>query len=357
MERWSESRVLIISIIVLVLLGILFLLLQLGPYIQVLFHFLEEIIGPFIIAVIISYLLNPVVNILHERAVPRSIAVILIYSIFICSLIVLIINMLPVLQKQLNSLVQQLPNWNYQLRGMIHDYADSSKDLLPISIHQGIERALTKIEQGIGLGIGSMIGDIGGTLNSLFIALVIPFLAFYMMKDAQAIEKFFITLVPNEKRRTTILLLRDIDEALGNYIRGQLLVCFIVGGLAYIGYLIIGLPYALLFAAVVSIFNVIPYLGPIFGAIPAIMLGVMISKEMVIGIVIVNFCVQMLEGNIISPQIVGRSVRMHPLLIIFALLVGGEIGGVMGLIFAVPLFVIAKVITQHLIQHHAHNKV
>lgn len=357
LERWSQLRVLVISIIVLVLLGILFLLLKMGPYFQVLLHFLEEIIGPFIIAVIISYLLNPIVNLLQQRALPRSLAVILIYSIFICSLIILVVNMLPVFQKQLSSMVHNLPNWNEQLKAMIREYTDNSKDLLPISINQGIERALTRLEQGIGIGIGNLVGDIGNTLNSLLLLFIVPFLAFYMMKDAQAIEKFFMTLVPQGKRRTTVRLLRDIDQALGNYIRGQLLVCLIVGVLAYVGYLIIDLPYPLLFAAVVSVFNVIPYLGPIFGAIPALVVGLTISKEMVLGIVVVNFIVQMLEGNIISPQIVGRSVRMHPLLIIFALLVGGEMGGVMGLILAVPLFVIAKVIIEHLVQHHVHNKV
>lgn len=356
-ERFSESRLLTTALFILVLLGILYLLFQMGPYIRVLFSFIKAVLGPFFIAMIISYLLNPIVNLLSQRAVPRSIAVLLIYTLFIVSVITLIINMLPLLEKQIYELAEHLPEWNAQIQRMIQEYNDHSKDLLPISIQAGIQKSLTRLEQGIGDWVGNMMSGISSTLNQIFIGFIIPFLAFYMMKDAKGIEKSLMSLLPSSKRREIVRLFRDLDHALGNYIRGQLLVCLVVGMLAYIGYLIIGLPYALLLAAIVSVFNLIPYLGPIFGAIPAILVALTESKEMVIAVIIVNMIVQMLEGNLISPQIVGRSLHLHPLMIIFALLVGGEIGGILGLLLAVPLFAMGKVVMEHIISHYIHHRV
>jgi predicted PurR-regulated permease PerM len=184
----------------------------------------------------------------------------------------------------------------------------------------------------------------------------VPFLAFYILKDFQLIEKTVLAIVPKEKRKQVITLLVDIDTALGNYIRGQLLVCMIIGILAYAGYWMIGMPYALLLACLVAIFNIIPYLGPFFGAAPAIILASTISLKMVLMVAVVNTVCQILEGNVISPQVVGRSLNMHPLLIIFALLVGGELAGVVGLILAVPCFAVIKVVLQHLFMYYVHRR-
>lgn len=355
MERWNESRLLTRSLIILVLLGILFLLTQMSPYIRLIFSFFKAVLGPFFIAMIISYLLNPVVNMLSRRTVPRSVAVLLIYTLFIASLVTIVMNMLPHLEKQLNELAEHIPQWNAKIQHMIKEYNDHSKDMLPLSIQTGIEKSLTRLEQGISDGIGNMMGGIGSTINHIFIAFIIPFLAFYMMKDAQSIEKSIMTLLPGKKRREIIRLLRDMDQALGNYIRGQLLVSVGVGLLAYIGYLIIGLPYALLLAALVSVFNIIPYLGPIFGVIPALFVAVTESTEMVAGVIIVNLIVQIVEGNVLSPQIVGRTLHMHPLMIIFALLAGGQIGGILGLLLAVPVIAMGKVVLEHIISHHIYR--
>jgi predicted PurR-regulated permease PerM len=172
-----------------------------------------------------------------------------------------------------------------------------------------------------------------------------------MLKDIHSIERSFFSLFPKQRRRELVRLIRDMDQALGNYVRGQFLVCMVIGVLAYIGYLIVGVPYALLLAAMVAVFNIIPYLGPIFGAIPALFVALFHSPRMLVGVVLVNLAVQVLEGNVISPQIVGRSLHLHPLAIIFALLVGGELGGVWGLILAVPVFAMGKVMLEHIVDH------
>ena len=118
--------------------------------------------------------------------------------------------------------------------------------------------------------------------------------------------------------------------------RGQLLVCLVVGILAYVGYMLIGLPYALLLASIVGLMNVIPYLGPFIGAAPAVLVGLSESWKLALFVVAVNVVVQILESNVVSPQIVGRTLKLHPLVIILALLIGGQLGGILGLILAVP---------------------
>lgn len=356
MEQWNVSQWLRIALLILISLGILFLLMQISPWIQLLWKLIRAVVGPFFVAMIISYLLNPIVNALSERKVPRSLAVLLIYSLFIASLIILGVQFAPLFEEQVKELTEHLPEWSQKIQFMMNEL-NHSKEFLPLSIQNGIEESLAKLEIGIAKYVEKMMSGIGSTINQLFLILVVPFLAFYMLKDIHSIERSLISLVPKRRRRALRRLIRDMDQALGNYIRGQLIVCTVIGIMAYVGYKIVGLPYAFLFAVVVAIFNIIPYLGPIFGAIPACLVALTISFKMLIGVIIVNLVVQALEGNVISPQIVGRTLHIHPLWIIFAVLVGGEIAGVVGMILAVPFFAMGKVMVDHLIQHFASQKI
>ncbi|OYD08846.1 AI-2E family transporter [Paludifilum halophilum] len=351
MERLTQNRLLSGALLILILLGILFLLVQIEPLLRTLFLFFKAVLGPFLVAVIISYLLNPIVTLLSNHSVPRSLAVLLIYTLFITAITIVLINLVPLFHTQLEELSEHFPQWNERVQSWIEQYNDN-KDSLPPSVREGIEKSLDRMETTVTDGVGNLMSTLGSTLNQLFVAVIVPFLAFYMLKDVHVIEKTLITLLPVRRRKEVLRMFRDVDEALGNYIRGQLLVCLAVGILAYIGYLIIGLPYAFLLAALVGIFNVIPYLGPFFGAIPAVLVALSISKQMVIAVILVNMVVQVVEGNILSPQIVGRTLHMHPLFIIFALLVGGELGGILGLILAVPFFAAAKVIMEHALRHY-----
>lgn len=354
MDRIPRNKMLQRALLILAVLGIVFMLMQLGPLLSVLFAFLKTVLAPFLIAVLISYLLNPIVALLSRRGVPRSIAVLMIYALFIASITIMLINTIPLFNIQIQELAEHVPEWNQQMQSWIKQFNDN-KDFLPQSVKDGIEKSLDKMEQGVTDGVGRMMDGLGSTLNQLFIAFIVPFLAFYMLKDAEVIEKSLVSFLPGKRRKEVLRLLKEIDDALGNYIRGQLLVCFVVGVLAYIGYLIIGVPYPLLLAAAVAVFNVIPYIGPFIGAVPAVLVGLSVSTKMVISVIVVNLVVQMLEGNVVSPQIVGRTLHMHPLFIIFALLVGGEVAGIMGLILAVPFFAVCKVIVEHIALHYYHR--
>lgn len=354
MDRFLKNNWFVVLVYVLLCLLILYMLLQIKPIIVAVYYFLKEIFMPFVIAMIISYVLNPVVTLLNSRKVPRTIAVLLIYAVFITSTTVVLMNMIPMFMNQLQQLNASMPEMAMKAQSLVDGLNDF--EFLPESVRQGINNSLAKMENGISLAISKSIDGIGSTINMLFIAFIIPFLAFYILKDFQLIEKTALAIVPKRQRKNIIKLLVDIDTALGHYIRGQFLVCVIVGMLAYAGYWYIDMPYPLLLASVVAVFNIIPYLGPFFGAAPAIITASTISLKMVMLVVIVNLACQILEGNVISPQVVGKSLKMHPLIIIFALLVGGELAGIAGLILAVPCFAVIKVVLQHIFLYYIHRR-
>lgn len=350
MENFWKSRWFAGLVYVLLGLIILYMLQLIKPTIAALYGFVKAVLAPFLIALIISYVLNPIVKLLNLRKVPRTAAVLLIYAVFITSVVVIVMNLTPMFVKQIGELNEHMPELTMRAQGLFDGLSDNRS--LPESVRSGINDALNRAEQGLSKFIANFIDGIGNTINTLMIAFIIPFLAFYILKDYQLIEKTVLAIVPRAHRKNAIKLVIDIDTALGNYIRGQFLVCLLVGLLAYVGYWLIGMPYALLLASIVAVFNIIPYLGPFFGAAPAIVMASTVSFKMVLMVVVVNMAVQILEGNVISPQVVGRTLHMHPLLIIFALLVGGELAGIVGLILAVPFFAVMKVIIQHIFLYY-----
>ncbi|UHA74304.1 AI-2E family transporter [Paenibacillus sp. 481] len=354
MERLFKNKLFIYGIYVLLGLIIVYFLFQLKPLLSQVYLFMKTVLAPFFIAMIIAYVLNPVVTLLNERKVPRTMAVLLIYAVFIASITVILMNMIPMLLKQLQELNSQMPNLTVKAEKLVDGLNDSS--IMPQSVRSGLNNWIYAFEEKMARGIADFMDNIGATINMLFIAMIVPFLIFYILKDFDVFERTIIAYVPKSHRKHMVMMLKDIDFALGNYIRGQFLVCVIIGVLAYIGYWMIGMPYALLLALFVAIFNIIPYLGPYFGAAPALIVASTISLKMLIFVAIVNTLCQIMEGNIISPQVVGRTLHMHPLVIIFALLVGGELAGVVGLILAVPFFAAMKVVLQHVFTYYIRRK-
>jgi len=354
MNRFAQSRLFSALIYTILILIVLFLLVLVRPMLLSVYGFLKAVLAPFLVAMIISYALNPIVNLLHDRKVPRTAAVLLIYAVFISVSVVILMNVIPMFMKQAEELNEHIPELTMRAQGLVDHF--NNNDMLPETVRDGINRSISTMEKQIEQRIADFLNNIGAVVNVLFIAMIVPFLAFYMMKDLDMFERAALQYVPRGRRKHAVRLLKDIDSALGSYIRGQLIVSLCVGVLAYIGYLIIGMPYPLLMAGFVSLFDIIPYLGPFFGALPALIMAATISWKMVLMVVVVNMICQNLESNVISPQVVGKSMKMHPLTIILVLLIGGELAGVVGMILAVPLYAAMKVVVQHVAAYYIHRK-
>lgn len=353
MEQQSHQkhiRLLIYSALCLMALGSIFLFLKIIPYLGWFWVVFKAVLTPLVIAVILAYLLNPIVTLLHQRNVPRGIAVILIYFTFSLLLAVFLVNAVPAFLKQSKDLTEHIPDLIKTYQGWMYEVQDHKHDL-PESMRISVDQALINADKKTSAFFTELLTGASGILSGMIHFLVIPFLVFYLLKDMNMLQKGILLLVPREKRKEFAKLFADIDEALGNYIAGQLMVCFIVGVLAYIGYRLIDMPYALILALVITVTNIIPYFGPMIGAAPSILVALTISWKITLWVIAVNLVVQILEGNLISPWVMGKRLHLHPILIIFALLVGGEAGGLLGLIFAVPIVAVLRVIFHHVILH------
>jgi len=350
MNRFVQSRAFTMLVYAILGLVVLYLVILVRPMLWSVYDFFKAVLTPFLIALIVSYVLNPVVNMLHQRKVPRPVAVLLIYVMFAACCVVVLMNVIPVFMKQVGELNEHVPELTMRVQSLADHF--NHRVVMPDSVREGINRALADFEKQLSTAISRFLSNIDAMLNIMFLAMIVPFLAFYMMKDADLFEKAALEIVPRARRMQAVRLMKDIDEALGSYIRGQFIVSLCIGVLAYIGYLLIGLPYPLLMAGFVALFDIIPYLGPFLGALPAILVAATISWKLVLLVVLVNLVCQNLESNVISPQVVGRTMNIHPLTIILVLLVGGELAGVVGLILAVPFYAAMKVIAQHLFAYY-----
>lgn len=316
------------------------------PIIEVIFTLLI----PFSIAAFITYLLHPIVEGLHSRGLHRGISILIIYIVFFGGVGLAFYKGVPVLIHQLRDLAQNTPVFASQYKIMVNNIMDQTSTW-PAGIHERIEDGINRMElwlDGVLAGTMTFLLDI---VNSILTIAVIPFIAFYMLKDFDVMKKAAWYLTPRQWRQPGTRFLHDVDKSLGSYIRGQLLVCLVIGVLSSVFFWIAGIKYSLLLGAIVGITNVIPYFGPIIGAIPAVIIAATMSVKMVLISLAIVFSLQFLEGNILSPLIVGKSLHMHPLMIMFALLAGGEIGGILGLILAVPVLVVLRAALVHAKDH------
>lgn len=350
MEKITRTNWLYFMVVVLLVLSIIFLLGKVGVFFIGAIEIIKKVLTPFFFALIIAYLLNPVVTFLTERHFPRGLAVFLIYTLFFLFLLFIVINAGPILMREYKELSEKFPELVGTYRSWIGQMR-IQQARTPFSLHGGLSASIQQMELAMTQYVNGLFTGMDSWVEKILLVLLIPFIVFYMLKDMKPMQNGALLLVPRRHRPTVRRMLHDIDTALGHYVRCQLIVCGIIGALAYAGYFFIGLPYAIVFAAFVAITNIIPYIGPVFGAAPAILFALTISWKVALYALIVNAVIQVLESNIVAPFIVGKSLHMHPLLIIVSVMIGGEIAGIVGLILAVPLVASLKVVLQHIMIH------
>ncbi|UKS64140.1 AI-2E family transporter [Rossellomorea marisflavi] len=310
---------------------------------------------PFIIGAFIAYLLHPVVEKLHELGIHRGIAILLIYLLFFGSIGWGIYKGTPAIIHQIDDLSKNAPVLTDQYnRGLT--YIQYKTAAWPDGIQSMLDKRINGLEAWVTGLAAVVLAILMKFMNSLLIIAIIPFVSFYLLKDVVKVKRFFIRLTPRKWRESSASFLRDVDASLGGYIRGQLLVCLIIFGVSTSALWLIGMKYPLILGLIIGVTNVIPYFGPIIGAIPAVLVASTISLHMVIYVAIIVLILQFLEGNILSPLIVGKTLHMHPLFIMGALIIGGEVQGVIGMIVAVPALAIIKVAILHGRTHFIHSR-
>ncbi|OLO40622.1 AI-2E family transporter [Alkalihalophilus pseudofirmus] len=334
---------------------LVFLIILLGSKVQFIFRplvvLVQTLFAPIIIAGVLFYLSRPFVNLL-SRWMPRGISILILYlsAISIFTMLILLIG--PELQIQFNSLVKNMPLFVNEMRDLLIQVQENewvarfqqNENYTIEEITSSLVEYLNELVSAIGSNVATFIGFI---TNIIIIMIIIPFVLFYMLKEGEKAPQQVIRLLPVKQQQEGRHILSDMDTALSSYIQGQIIVSICVGVLCYIGFLIIGLDYPLVLALIAMFTNVIPFVGPWIGTIPSVIVGLLHSPLMVLLVIIVVIIVQQVESNLISPQVMGRKLAIHPLTIILLLLVAGRYAGLLGLLLAVPTYAVGKVIVSH----------
>lgn len=306
---------------------------------------------PFILAIILAYLLNPLVDFFESRRIPRVLAIIMIYIAAGALLTLGVTYTVPRILAEINKLTERLPEFTELVTRFVADIEERFQNSsLPPVFRTMVEQNIQKAQDRLLLALEYSVEALLGALGRVFIALLTPVLTFYLLKDVVIIKRTIANLMPGKHRRKLLAWLSKIDATLGSWIRGQLLIASVVGILSTIGLSIIGLDFAILLGVLAGMLDVIPYFGPLIGGIPPVIVGLLVSPAMGIKALAVIIVVQQIESNLITPQILGHSLGLHPLLVIFALLLGGELAGFLGIVLAVPTAAIIKATLEHIAQ-------
>lgn len=330
--------------IILLICIIGYIIIKLTPVFHPFFMILKIILYPVFISLVITYLLHPIVEFLHRKGLPRTLAILIIYIIFFGGVGIGIIKGAPYLLQQFKDFSAQIPKLNH----FYEENINRVYHVTPEAFHRHFNGLLLSVERWANGITESVIGSLKGFFQSFFVIVTIPLLVFYFLKDITKIKKGLWELTPTRWRDSGRAIMHEIDISLGNYIRGQLYVALLLACLGSLGLWVIKVPYPLLLGIFIGITDIIPYFGPIIGAVPALLIASTVSIKAAIFVIVLIFVLQFLEGNIIGPLIVGKTAAIHPVYIMLSLLVGGEIAGILGLLLAVPAFVVLRILVTHL---------
>ncbi|WP_208590075.1 AI-2E family transporter [Gracilibacillus suaedae] len=340
----NQAKIRLVLQLIILCLAVLFLYLMyiLFPFYKHVLIVILQVLAPFLIAGLIAYLLHPVVEKLHHFRIPRPLAIIFIYILFFALTGYGIYISFPMWMKQIQEMQQNIPQYVDAYRTFIYDIYDQTS-FLPEGFHDHLDQLFENIETTLGEQFTNLLKNIPLLFDIFVMIAVIPILAFYFLKDYQKLQRSILRMIPQKYQAFTKKLAHEMEESLGQYIRGQILVCFLVGLVSYFLLRWVGMNYAVVLATIIGFTNFIPYFGPIIGAIPAVLIAFTMSTKMVLYVLLVVLAVQITEGNLLSPFIVGKSIHIHPVYLILALFIAAKTAGVVGMIFAVPFLAVARV--------------
>jgi len=308
------------------------------------------IFPPLVLAGMIVFLLNPFVTGLQRRGVPRAAGAAFSYLVFFAMVAVVVILAIPAIQDQAREFADEWP----QVRANIEHWVDErAADLQGTPFEFEREEIVDRITQDTEVDVGetvSRLTEIGfQVLEVLLIFILAPILAFYLLVDLPHIRRVAEGLIPDGARQDVVLVARRVNHALGGFFRGQLMVAFIVGVMSSVGLWLIDLPFWLIIGMIAGFFNLIPLIGPWVGGVPAVLIALTTSHPITaLWAALVLLAVQQIDNHFISPLVMQRAVKLHPVVVMVALLLGGSLFGFFGLLVAVPVTAVLKIVLGHL---------
>ncbi|MGM0365655.1 MAG: AI-2E family transporter [Actinomycetota bacterium] len=312
---------------------------------------------PLLIAIAIAYLLTPLV-LLFQRKIRKIFAVAVTYVIFLGIIFIIFFFIIPLVIDQFQVFIENLPAYLENLTNIINQFLTESLLIQNIEHYMGTEFLprdtsaitqyfLNRLDTG-NVNILQQATAFTRNIINWIVSLVIgPLLGFYVLKDTNKLRSMFIKAIPLKFRHQAAALMDRINMVAGRYIRGQLLISFIIGILCTITLLALGVDFAILLGFTAGVLNLMPFLGPILGAIPAALTALIISPLRALLVILLFTAIQQIDNYFITPYIMKHQVKVHPGVIIFSLIAGGALFGFLGLLLAVPTVAIIQEVLKY----------
>ncbi|SDI67222.1 AI-2E family transporter [Paenibacillus naphthalenovorans] len=355
-RRFFLNNKFVLFLMILLLIGLNILVLNKIPYVFApLVVLVKTVLLPLLLTGIAFYLLNPIVNWMERKRIKRVYAIFLLYLVIICGITLLLVTVVPLIREQVLGLMDNIPRYSKefetrfrQLIGSpIFNQLQQTLGTSSTDWMNGLSSRVSAIVNRAGASIGSFVGAVTETILAV---IIVPFILFYLLKDGRKLPQYILGFIPTALRDETHRVMIEMNNQISSYIRGQIIVSCCIGFLLYVGYRIIGLEYSLVLAIVAACTSIVPYLGPAIAITPALIVATVTSPVMLLKMIVIWTIVQLIEGKFISPQIMGKTLQIHPITIIFVILTAGNLFGVLGVILAVPGYAVLKVIVSHLFE-------
>ncbi|WP_150270925.1 AI-2E family transporter [Paenibacillus tepidiphilus] len=356
-KRFFLNNKFVVSLLIVLLVGVNILVFSKVPFIfkpiSVLLH---TVAAPLLLSGIAYYLLNPLVDRMEKRSkIGRTYGIVILFLLIAGIITLILLTVIPIIRTQVLGLIDNFPKYSEQIQQEFFHWTGSDLyDRIQENVGTDFSDLTSKVtDWGTSFlndavtGVGSFVGAVTEAVLAL---VTTPFILFYLLRDGKKLPDYLLHFIPNNLQPQTRGVMKEMNHKIASYIRGQIIVSCCIGALLYIGYLIIGLDYALVLAIVAACTAVVPYLGPAIAITPALIVAMVTSPFMLLKMVFVWTAVQLIEGKFISPQIMGKSLRVHPITIIFVIIFAGKMFGVLGIILAVPGYAVLKVVVTHAYQ-------
>ncbi|HEL1661493.1 TPA: AI-2E family transporter [Streptococcus suis] len=313
--------------------------------------FLEIVLLPMILTGLLYYLLNPMVDWMEKHKISRTVGISILFVLISLLIIWGLAVAIPSIQEQVTSFAQNLPANIQKIEGQVtsllqdqrfEQFRPTALELLNKVNDQAVAYA-----QKFSTSAVNWASNLISTASQIIVAiLIMPFILFYLLRDGQYLNKHITQYLPTKWREPIGTVLSDVNGQLSNYVRGQVTVAIIVALMFSVMFSIIGLSYPITLGVMAGFLNLIPYLGSFLAMIPAVILGLIAGPIMLIKVLVVFMIEQTIEGRFVTPLIIGSSLSIHPITILFVLLTAGQMYGVLGVLLGIPIYASIKVVVK-----------
>ncbi len=313
----------------------------------------NQVVFILFIAIVIGTVIRPVVTWLSQRGIPRVAAVILVYILLLALFAGFLLLLFPLIVEQGSTITAALPGYYQSLRGWMFNYPNQLivrlSEFLP-STQPGL-RPAEQTGQELMASAEQALGYISTGANGFFIAMVILVLSIYWILDGPRTIHSFLLLIPQEQRENIRELISAMETKVGFYIAGQGILCLIIGIMALIAYLLIGLPNALVLALIAGVLEAVPMIGPLLGAVPAALVALSIGPDKLIWVIVATVVIQQLENSLLVPRVMKKAVGVNPFVTLLALFAFSSFFGIAGALMAIPMAAIIQLVLNHYVFH------